>query len=475
MKIRIPLLTLILGITTNSFAQDIKIFNDKFQDGFAEYEYYLNDNYDVVYNGYFKFNGEKYDVKGSYKNNLPEGEWIVTADKREYSNWQSKIQTNTLVKGKYSNGLLQGTWTYENAFSLIDFRTGKFKTGEETDKDVAKASFLNNHFVGDINYSRNFQKINISGSFDNNGYIAGTWTYTKAYEEDIVKYKNGVAYWRLVRNLPTNEKILFIDISEFVNNFWDNYDSINNISIVNDKIYYAEKKEIDNSERIKENVINLTNIDIVTNRRVYDNPAIAIWQDISVDIYQSHSATNPLYYGIRDSRSPIAYEILIKECSYSTSNNKYISNSTCTQMLKEIKHKKELELKNTETFLEAKGLQNKLKQTVIKVEEESKNVKTELENIKVEYAQNYQSSLSYLSNKFSSIINEYSYPEKYNGWTNNDNKNYNNLKRIENTVDNFLQFHNTIMVALRDNDKKTLKKLKGDGDISQIISLVMNK
>lgn len=312
--------------TINFYCQEQKIFKDKFQEGTAEYEYYVNDNYDIIYNGFFKYNGEKYLAIGQYKDNLPVGNWIISANNKVYSNWQTKIQTNTLVKGAYSAGLLNGLWVYKNSFSTPDWQTNKFRIGDKMDTDISEATFSNNIFVGDIKFSRSFEKVTITGSFDKEGLMMGQWKYTKIYEndvnsqEDIIKYNNGVAYWRLIREFPTGEKSLFVDSTIFVNKFWENFDSINNISIIDDKVYCAEKVKLNGSTRVGNSIINLANDNIIDNSS-YDNPAISIWQDVSVDVYQSYSATNPLYYGIRDSRSPIAYEILIKECTSSSTDN----------------------------------------------------------------------------------------------------------------------------------------------------------
>jgi hypothetical protein len=318
--------------TSNLFCQEQKIFKDKFQEGTSEYQYYVNDNYEIIYNGFFKYNGEKYLAIGQYKDNLPEGNWIISANNKVYSNWQTKIQTNTLVKGAYSAGLLNGLWVYKNSFSLPDLETNKFRIGDEMDTDIAEATFVNNIFVGDIKFSRSFEKVTITGSFDNKGLMKGLWTYKKDYEEDIIKYNNGVAYWRLIRELPTGKKTLFVDSTNFVNKFWANFDSTSNVSQFDGKVYYAEKVKLNGSTRVGNSMINLTN-DNINYSRLFDNPAISIWQDVSVDVYQSYNATNPLYYGIRDSRSPIAYEILIKECSYSSSNGQFISNESCTHAL----------------------------------------------------------------------------------------------------------------------------------------------
>jgi hypothetical protein len=323
--------------TVNLFSQEIKVFNDEFRDGTAEYEYFINESYDIVYNGFFHYYGEKYTVNGFYKDNLPEGEWVITANDNVYSSYP-QIQTNTLVKGSYSAGLLNGLWVYKNSFSLKDYTTEEFKKGDDADTDIATASFLNNVFIGDISFSRNFQKISITGSFDDKGITSGTWTYTKDYEEDIIKYQNGVACWRLVRNLPTGDKTLFIDSTAFVSAFWENYDSISNVSVLNGKVYYPEKVKLDDKQRVRPGVIDLTNTNLKRNRRTYENPAISIWKDIRVNVYQSHSETNPLYYGIRDSRKPLAYEILIKQCSYTSSKGIFISNDACTKKLRELKY-----------------------------------------------------------------------------------------------------------------------------------------
>ena len=464
-------------LTSIVFSQEKKVFNGKFQDGNAEYEYYINENYDKIYDGFIRYYGNKYVVEGYYKDNQPEGKWVISANDQEFEEGFTDIQSNTKVTGTYEGGLMQGIWTYKNSFALQDYKTGQFKKEEsELDTDISSANFNDNIFVGKLEYRRNFQPISVEGTFNSDGLMIDDWIYKTNFEEDIIKYNKGIAYWRLVRNLPSNDKVLFIDNTEFVEKFWNNYDKKTKVSVINDKVYFAQKVELSSDYRIRPSAVELTNSDIETNRRDYKNPALKIWQDINVDVYQSYSVSNPLYYGVNTSNSPKGYEILIKECTYSVTNGtskKFTSNKECIEALNKIKAEKEVQAMKKEKYTTAKSLLNQLIVQVKEVDDKKTEINEKLNNLKPTYPENYENAMKQLKQKFNSTLNETIFTAEFKNWSIKDDRQLAKLKEAESNVKDYVKFQSTIKQLLDSNDKKTLKILKNE-NASDVINTILN-
>lgn len=208
----------ILSITLN--AQNIEKYSGKYENGTAEYEYYENNEFERIFNGYFNYKGRisidfqgacDFIIKGSYKNNKKDGKWSYTISDGVYK--------ETII-GQYKEGLMNESWLYE----AINSKQGLHKKSEVT--------FSNNKLTGKFYYNG---KVNLDGTITNaliNGFfndscqIDSIWkiTYIDWYNgnieyEDIQKYKDGVLYWRLKRVKSTGEIIEKIDNSDFINNF----------------------------------------------------------------------------------------------------------------------------------------------------------------------------------------------------------------------------------------------------------------
>lgn len=451
--------------TLCGYGQEKEIFKDTYQDGQAEYEYYTNESYDIIFDGFFKYFGEKYDVEGSYKENLPNGQWNIKANNKVFSNWQFKIVINTSVVGSYLNGYLNGKWTFENSFAFDSDRQDK-------DIDKSTAQFDNNTFIGEISFNRNFQEIEINGQFDKHGLLSGTWTYKKPYEIDIIKYNNGVAYWRLIRDLPTQEKTLLIDSTEFVQSFWTNYNPESSISIINQKAYYPDTVIVRGENRVSNGLINLSNINIETNRRTYDNPAIKLWTDINVDVFQSYSAPNPLYYGVKNSITPKAYEIVIKECVYETSystSHKFISNQSCLSALNEIRLQKEKDKDDRNSFHNRNELYLSISKQLDSINQETIKISSQLESYGSDFSSGFEKSMNMLLTSLTKDISSIEIQENFTKWSEKDNLEFETLKAMESQILNVESYVKNVSDAVNNKDKKRLKLLKDFDDINELL------
>lgn len=105
------------------------------------------------------------------------------------------------------------------------------------------ATFREGHFIGDLFYEGT--KV---GQFDENGFFMGEWKVIQGDKEEIIKYNKGIPFFWLVRDVKTGRKEFFADSTNFVENFWTNYDSISNTSKVYDKLYYIDTVTVNQFE-----------------------------------------------------------------------------------------------------------------------------------------------------------------------------------------------------------------------------------
>lgn len=260
MKLNINLIIIIpllLFISPYIGAQNIQTYNGSYDRGTAKYSYYEDNELNRVFHGDFNLNGRLYNAKGKFTDGKENGIWNIWATNNERENAVGKFRINTDIKGSFLNGNFEGLWTYSNSFLLWNNFTKKYSDKE--DKEVSTANFINNNFAGKISYSANWpSSLKIDGQFTDFGLLDGTWTIESSSKKSIIKYMNGVPYWLITQNKETGEKLDFFDKTEFVNNFWQNYDDLTHTSIVDGQKYCVFKKEI---------IINGSNVRLI-------NPAI---------------------------------------------------------------------------------------------------------------------------------------------------------------------------------------------------------
>lgn len=241
------------------FGQDktVQSFSGNFEGGTATYSYYENDNYERIYSGQFAYrtNVEKYEgleikINGGFSENLREGKWVFSVkntkspvskllsikEKSAYqyilsmssytsftqkeiqalqkivsSGYFAEFQTySSTLSGNYTAGKLNGDWSFN------EISTGGYESELTNEKNLpihSNVSFKNNHLIGSFIYKTD-EKNYVSGQFNNNGDLNGTWTIKWSSEgnefENISEYDNGLLIKLIERNMSTGE-ILFRD------------------------------------------------------------------------------------------------------------------------------------------------------------------------------------------------------------------------------------------------------------------------
>jgi hypothetical protein len=266
------------------FGQTLKTYSGIFEEGKATYQYYENENFDRFFHGNFSYNGSLYNMVGLFNNNNRDGNWTISAvEKISIHKSLGSVKVNAKVIGTYDNGNLNGNWSYYNSIIHVSPYTKKpFSPDDEGCAEISKATFKNNNFVGKFSYQSNCPKqYSINGQFDNKGIIDGTWSFVTSTEKTEIRFLKGIAIWKLRQNITNGEKLEFYDKTNFVIDFWNSYDTINNTSIVDGKVYILD-----------------------TLNANYDG----------VEIWRSDNDENPLYHYKLGCKKPMFYEIAIKDC-----------------------------------------------------------------------------------------------------------------------------------------------------------------
>lgn len=233
-KTLITILTSTLSLTLAS--QDLKTYNGSFESGTASYQYYENENYERIYNGSFSYketSGKS--MTGNYVENQKHGNWIFKDEIN--ASWRY------LIKGNFKNGKKQGKWTY----------TG---THLKSNKEYLKliANYNNGKLVGSFSLftnqsDKNFTKIN--GVFDTAGYFEDEWItkVSRAYRggtsseiEQIFKFRQGVCYFFLERNVQSGEVLHKFEKQEFVTSFFDSLNAKTGKSEFNNSKFHLQNQ-----------------------------------------------------------------------------------------------------------------------------------------------------------------------------------------------------------------------------------------
>lgn len=346
MKKIILLVTLAL-LNFNSNTQTLQTYNGVFENGKAIYQYYENEKADRIYEGTFKYTSKIYTIIGLFKADKREGLWKISALNKVFSSDLGKIQLNTAITGKYVAGNMDGLWTFSNASKTFNKKTKKYNPKAE--KVVASANFKDNHFIGKFTYDKTLiSKTKSSGQFDENGFAEGVWltTYPKTIEE--LKFKKGVLYSKLVKDITTGEKIIYYDSLAFQEQFWNAYDPNRKSAIVDGKMYLIDTIEV-------------------------SAPAISIWRSDLFAIENFGNIINPLYYYSKRKSIPHALQLKIISCD---------NNTDCYANY--IKQKNdELERIAKEEYLQTEKLRLEAleKEELARIEREKEEERIRLENI----------------------------------------------------------------------------------------------
>ncbi|MET3980188.1 hypothetical protein ABIB62_002471 [Mucilaginibacter sp. UYP25] len=226
-KIIAPLIiTFAIVSFLNCEAQNLKTFHGKYDNGLADYTYYEKD-YERFYEGPFSFSQtlsitndykEITKVSGKFHQDLKQGLWKYTFTR--ISKGKSSVET---VSGSYVNGEKVGQW--------IDILLSK--TGRAVKKSLV--NFAANKLVGHFLYSYDSDEMFvppntnyvIEGNLTENGLLDGTvimnyTEYNKNKFQTIYKYRKGLCYWNLSRNLSTGEITNKTDRTDLVEDIFKN-------------------------------------------------------------------------------------------------------------------------------------------------------------------------------------------------------------------------------------------------------------
>jgi len=519
-------LILIFHLSTSVIdGQTLKNYSGTFENGKATYQYYENDQMDRVLQGNFSYTGSLFDMQGNFKDGNKNGKWTIKAQNKKYSNWRASIIINTQIEGNYINGFLDGYWQYKNTMQFDD-------DNNSTDIETSTATFKNNHFIGKVTYYANFPTdYKVTGQFNENGYVDGTWIYAEGNMRDEIRFYKGVAYWRLYNNTTTGEKKIFCDSTSFVQEFWKNYDPKIKVSNVNGKIYYPDTVLIRPEVRVLESnatyegprIINAIKIGDPSSSINYSFNPIYIWMQDNVDLYFAGAITNPLYYYKNGSNIPFGLQIIINECSEYTDCYKQRKEEERIQLIKEML---QLSVKKGDEFYASKDFKQALYQyykadslgypneVSIKISQSKKEIaridslqnlrykifsflkkehdeivseipslKTILSDNKKLYGKNYELCMNLLSEKFQNYFSELEELFNKNGtngleikntWNDIDKISFDLVLNFNKDFDPYSKFHSEIKLAVKANNTNYLKFLKSSDDLNKIISSIIN-
>jgi formylglycine-generating enzyme len=279
-SIKLTLIILLINLLI-VFPQNTKQFQGNYENGTATYQYYENENFERIFQGSFKYKGIVVDalkgkinllITGQYKQNKKDSKWTYTLSDPALKG------TTEIVTGNYTDGLMDGEWT-------------SVTTINNTKKAVKKtvAHFKNNKITGELKFDYNaytykeYSTISIIGNFDESGLFQGIWTtnYTQGTIpfEELRKYRNGVLYWLLHRRLSDGKILDKIDSAGFVDQFFQNYDSIKKIAAIRNQ-KYVYKENPDKYSGTLDLIVTATNYWTFNNKNSY---------------YGSISSTNPMF------------------------------------------------------------------------------------------------------------------------------------------------------------------------------------
>jgi len=232
---KIIIITLFLNVSFLILGQGLKTYSGAYENGKATYTYFEDDNYERIFKGNFSYYLREYHInkgycifkyKGNFNNNLKSDKWIFTVET------EKNEPTRENVSGNYKKGLKNGAWQLKS----VKKRNGKLVR-------FSKVHFRNDTLIKDFSFKyiaprelwghSDYSYIDCIGKFDENGFLNGEWktTYKKwdnTEFQEIRKYKKGVLFWYLHRNLATGEVMKKNNQTDLINTFFENYiDSLN--------------------------------------------------------------------------------------------------------------------------------------------------------------------------------------------------------------------------------------------------------
>jgi hypothetical protein len=245
-------------LAVNVISQKKSIFHGNYEGkltkGIVEYEYYENQYFERIYDGFFKFSsidlntGLNLSVVGNYKENKKNGNWVYKLTSKQLSKF------NSIVSGLFNNGQLEGNWNFKR--TKLIYISGR----PVNETDISTCDFLNNKFIGIFKYK--IGDVKIEGSFDKYGFFDNLWKVNWEIDgipfEELRSYKNGFCYKSIYRNLSSGEIIEKFDFNDLQNAF-----QLENI--------IKDSTLILNSNNYKIEIVNKSDIDNTIYKDVYNN------------------------------------------------------------------------------------------------------------------------------------------------------------------------------------------------------------
>ena len=193
--------------------QTIKTYSGNYEKGVATYQYFENENYERILNGNFLYKENGYQITGQFKNNLRNGLWKATRSNKLGWSKASELITEVSI-ATYKNGDLDGNCSYKKVYvtknKILQTCTATFKN------NLMVGSFKFNSYSDDDKYESDyFPVFSIELFLDEKGFADSTLKcrYKQNYKEfeDIQKYKYGILYWELYRDLSDGSIISKLD------------------------------------------------------------------------------------------------------------------------------------------------------------------------------------------------------------------------------------------------------------------------
>lgn len=216
-----------------------------------------------IFEGSFTFKTTDNSVKisGSYFNDLKNGSWNFNLTNIPDTDLIFNYVISANVSGKFNNGNIDGDWNL-NRTKVISFSNSGISNiyqfnlealsymfdGNKIDfkksttmTEKSSASFKNNRFSGSFSYSVNGGKSIVNGQFNDQGYFDGNWM-VNYYQDGILHfqtrtYLNGVLVTIKNKNNSTGNVTTVYDKTSEVNEFFQNFNSLENLGKIGENFY----------------------------------------------------------------------------------------------------------------------------------------------------------------------------------------------------------------------------------------------
>ncbi|HSI78852.1 MAG TPA: hypothetical protein VK957_23360 [Lunatimonas sp.] len=228
-----------------AFGQSESVYDGPYvfkgKSGQATFEFNEGTDGEIILNGFFSFDRKeidsldqtlltKFQVKGSYKDNIKEGSWFYDQERHKITledviefKVLSQLESEDLeIKANYKGGLPHGSW---------ELNEHKFSNNRKSIRAIAeKINFEEGVMTGEISY-RNFlggYTQFLRGKVNERGFMDGEWSLTYLKDSVLIsevrKYENGFLLGVVRRNLDSGDRI---DEAIF-------YSTIEKLNLVND-------------------------------------------------------------------------------------------------------------------------------------------------------------------------------------------------------------------------------------------------